>query len=160
VPSLGAEKELGSGRGRRRIAGVTWSFRPLVVLFSLTLAAAAIGQSRAGVLAAPPQQFRLYLAPPALQASAPLAGLDVVRTESFVRLPGDADSVFSLGGPGPSGEPHFRLAVEVNEAALKLLTPDPKVEASDTRPRSGGDWKPIDSAGRPYQLRFGARIIW
>ena len=83
-----------------------------------------------------------------------------MRAESLVRLPGDADSVFTLGGPGPSGEPRFRLAVEVNEATLKLLAPDPKVEANDTRPRSGGDWKPIDSAGRPYQLRFGARIIW
>ena len=139
---------------------MTWSHRSLVVLLSLTGAAAAIGQSRPESLAAPPQQFRLYLAPPALQASAPLAGLDAVRTESLVRLPGDADSVFSLGGPGPSGEPRFRFAVEVNEATLKLLTPDPKVEASDTRPRSGGDWKPIDSTGRPYQLRFGARIIW
>ena len=83
-----------------------------------------------------------------------------MKAESLVRLPGDPDSVFTLGGPGPSGEPRVRLAVEVNEATLKLLAPDPKVEASDTRPRSGGDWKPIDSAGRPYQLRFGARIIW
>ena len=28
------------------------------------------------------------------------------------------------------------------------------------RGRSGGDWKPIDATGRPYQLRFGARLIW
>ena len=133
---------------------------PLVFFLCLAGAVAAFAQSRIEVPSAPPQQFRLFLAPPALQASAPLAGLDAVKAESLVRLPGDPDSVFSLGGPGPSGEPRFRLAVEVNEATLKLLAPDPKVESNDTRPRSGGDWKPIDSAGRPYQLRFGARIIW
>ncbi|HYN41790.1 MAG TPA: hypothetical protein VE129_08440 [Thermoanaerobaculia bacterium] len=132
---------------------------PLVLLF-VAGAVAAAAQPRVEVPSTSPQQFRLFLAPPALQASAPLAGVGAVKTESLVRLPGDPDSVFSLGGPGRSGEPQFRLAIEVNEATLKLLTPDPKVEASDTRPRSGGDWKPIDSAGRPYQLRFGARIIW
>ena len=131
-----------------------------MVLLSLAGAAAAVAQPRVELPAGPPQQFRLFPAPPALQASAPLAGLDAAKAESLVRLPGDADSVFTLGGPGPSGEPRFRLAVEVNEATLKLLAPDPKVESSDTRPRSGGDWKPIDAAGRPYQLRFGARIIW
>ena len=135
-------------------------YGPSLVLLSLAGAASAIVPSPVEAPSAPSPLFRLFLAPPALQASAPLAGLGAVKAESLVRLPGDPDSVFSLGGPGPSGEPHFRLAVEVNEATLKLLTPDPKVEASDTRPRSGGDWKPIDSAGRPYQLRFGARIIW
>ena len=129
-------------------------------LLSLAGAAAAMDHSLTEARSAPTQHFRLFLAPPYLQASAPLVGLDEVRRESVVRLPGDSDSVFSLGGPGPSGEPRFRFAVEVNEATLKLLTPDPKVESSDTRPRSGGDWKPIDATGRPYQLRFGARLIW
>ena len=132
----------------------------LVVLLSLAGAAPAIAQSAVEAPSEPPRPFRLFLAPPALQVPAPLAGLGALKSESLVRLPGDADSVFTLGGPGPSGEPRLRLAVEVNEATLKVLSPDPKVEASDTRPRSGGDWKPIDSAGRPYQLRFGARIIW
>ena len=93
-------------------------------------------------------------------------GLDASRRrrrakpESLVRLPGDPDSLFTLGGPGPSGQARVRLAVEVNEAALKLLAPDPKVESTDFAAGPGGDWKPIDSAGRPYQLRFGARLIW
>ncbi len=129
-------------------------------LASLVGAVAVVAQPFVELPARAPQQFRLFLAPPALQNSAPLSGLDAMKAESLVRLPGDADSVFTLGGPGPSGEPRVRIAVEVNEATLKFLNPDPKVEASDTRPRSGGDWKPIDSAGRPYQLRFGARIIW
>ena len=133
---------------------------PLVFLSSFAISAVGVAQPRIELPAKAPQQFQLFLAPPALQTSAPLVGLDAVKTESLVRLPGDSDSVFTLGGPGPSGEPRFRLAVEVNEATLTLLTPDPKVEATDTRPRSGGDWKPIDAAGRPYQLRFGARIIW
>jgi len=160
VLSLDAEKRPGFPPRRRRIPNVTRRYGPLLVLFFLAGAAAVAAQSRVEVPSTPSQQFRLFLAPPALEASTPPVGLDAVRTESLVRLPGDADSVFSLGGPGPSGEPRFRFAVEVNEATLKLLTPDPKVEASDTRPRSGGDWKPIDAAGRPYQLRFGARIIW
>jgi hypothetical protein len=157
---FGAQKECDFPPGRRRIPGVTRWYRPLMVLLPLAGPAAAVDRSLIEAPSAPPQQFRLFLAPPALQPSALLVGLDGAKTESLVRLPGDADSVFTLGGPGPSGEPQFRLAVEVNEATLKVLTPDPKVETSDTRPRSGGDWKPIDATGRTYQLRFGARIIW
>ncbi len=133
---------------------------PLAVLFSLAGAAAAVEPDHPPLTARIQQYFRLFPGPPAAATSAPLAGLDTTWGQSFVRLPGDSDSVFSLGGPGPSGEPRVRFAVEVNEASLKLLAPDPKVDATDTRPRQGGDWKPIDSAGRPYQLRFGARIIW
>ena len=133
---------------------------PLVVLFSLAGAGAVVAQPAFDLPAAIAQRFQLFPGPPALTASAPLAGFDPAKGQSLVRLPGDSDSVFTLGGPGPSGEPRLRLAVEVNEAVLRVLSPDPKVEASDTRPRSGGDWKPIDAAGRPYQLRFGARIIW
>jgi hypothetical protein len=87
-------------------------------------------------------------------------GLDIPKRESFIRLAGDADSVFTLGGPGLSGQARVRLAFEVNEAVLRVLAPDPKVESNDLRGRSGGDWKPIDATGRPYQLRFGARLIW
>lgn len=133
---------------------------PLVLVLSLAGAAAALGQPRIELPVGLPQQFRLYAAPPALESSAPLARFDTTKVESLVRLPGDSDSVFTLGGPGPSGEPRVRLAVEVNEAVLRVLAPDPKVESKDTRPRSGGDWKPIDASGRPYQLRLGARIIW
>ena len=139
---------------------MTRRHRPLVVFFCLAGTAAAIAQPRIELPSGTPQHFRLFAAPPALETSAPLAGFDPTKCESLVRLPGDSDSVFTLGGPGPSGEPRVRLAVEVNEAILRILAPDPKVESNDTRSRSGGDWKPIDSSGRPYQLRLGARIIW
>ena len=135
-------------------------YRPFVVFLCLGGAAAVIAQPRIELPSGTPQHFQLFAAPPALETSAPLAGFDPTKGESLVRLPGDSDSVFTLGGPGPSGEPRVRLAVEVNEAVLRILAPDPRVESSDTRPRSGGDWKPIDSSGRPYQLRLGARIIW
>ena len=105
--------------------------------------------------------FRLFAAPPALAPEAkPLTGVEPPRLENLFRLPGDPDSVFSLGGPAPSGEPRVRLAVEVNEVLLKVLAPEPNVNPSDAKARSGGDWKPLDAAGRPYQLRFGARLIW
>ena len=105
--------------------------------------------------------FRLFAAPPALEAEArPFTGLETQRLENLFRLPGDPASVFSLGGPAPSGEPRVRLAVEVNEVLLKVLAPEPHVDPNDSKSRIGGDWKPVDAAGRPYQLRFGARLIW
>lgn len=109
---------------------------------------------------APASPFRLFAAPPAL-APVPRAieGIEPLRPENLFRLPGDPDSVFSLGGPAPSGEPRVRLAVEVNEVLLKVLAPEPNVDPNDGKARSGGDWKPLDAAGRPYQLRFGARLI-
>jgi hypothetical protein len=111
--------------------------------------------------AAPASPFRLFAAPPALAPEPrPLSGLESQRLENLFRLPGDPDSVFSLGGPAPSGEPRVRLAVEVNEVLLKVLAPEPNVDPNDGKARTGGDWKPLDSAGRPYQLRFGARLIW
>ncbi len=86
--------------------------------------------------------------------------IGVFSGESLVRLPGDPDSVLTLGGPVPSGEPRFRFAIEVNEAVLKLIPPDPRVRPDDTRSRAGGDWQPVDATGRPYQLRLGARLVW
>jgi hypothetical protein len=83
-----------------------------------------------------------------------------VRMESLIRLPGDPDSVVTLGGTALSGEPRLRLAVEVNEVALKVLAPDPTIDAKDAKGRPSADWKPIDATGRPYQLRLGARLIW
>ncbi len=110
---------------------------------------------------APASPFRLFAAPPALApAPKPFEGVETPRLENLFRLPGDPDSVFSLGGPAPSGEPRVRLAVEVNEVLLKALAPEPNVDPNDSKARSGGDWKPLDAAGRPYQLRFGARLIW
>lgn len=130
------------------------------VLASLLGAGAAFAQPLVDVRPAPPQRFQLFPAPPSADAVAPLAGIHETRLENLVRLPGDPDSLFTLGGPAPSGRPAVRLAVEVNEVLPKALTPDPKVDANDGRGRAGGDWKPLDAMGRPYQLRFGARLIW
>ena len=104
--------------------------------------------------------FRLVL-PTGFFRSTPLPPeIGVFSGESLVRLPGDPDSVLTLGGPVPSGEPRFRFAIEVNEAVLKLIPPDPRVRPDDTRSRAGGDWQPVDATGRPYQLRLGARLVW
>ena len=104
--------------------------------------------------------FRLHL-PACVFRSTPLPlELGVLSGESLIRLPGDPDSVLTLGGPVPSGEPRLRFAIEVNEAVLKLIPPDPRVCPDDTRSRAGGDWQPVDATGRPYQLRLGARLVW
>ena len=125
--------------------------------------AASAAEVDAPARPAPKEEFHLFLAFPvpleSLAGPAPFT-LDPARPESFVRLAGDPDSVVTLGGPALSGEPRLRFAVEVNEVALKILAPDPTVDAKDTRGRSGADWKPIDAMGRPYQLRLGARLIW
>ena len=132
----------------------------LAVLASLLGAGVAFAQPLVELRPALPQRFQLFPAPPASEAVAPIADFREPRVENLVRLPGDPDSLFTLGGPAPSGQPAVRLAVEVNEVLLKALTPDPKVDATDSRGRAGGDWKPLDAMGRPYQLRFGARLIW
>lgn len=131
-------------------------------LASLLLAGAVAAQPEPLVELRDPAagRFLLFPAPPAAAAVRTFAGLGPPGTESLVRLPGDADSVFTLGGPAPSGQPRLRLAVEVNEVLLKTLAPDPAVDRDDARGRIGGDWKPIDAFGRPYQLRLGARLIW
>lgn len=137
--------------------------RPIGLAFVLLLLA-GVAASEPEPLADPrgpaPSRFQLFPAPPAAAAVRSFTGLEPPRTESLVRLPGDADSVFTLGGPAPSGRPRLRLAVEVNEVLLKTLAPDPAVAEDDARGRIGGDWKPVDSFGRPYQLRLGARLIW
>lgn len=90
-------------------------------------------------------------------AGIPRAGAD---HGSAFRLPGDPDSVFSPGGPSPSGKLKLLAAVEVNDVVLKSITPDPTIAPSDTRTRAPGSWAPLDAAGRPYQLRLGARLVW
>ena len=150
--------------GGRRIRAVIGRTAPLVLallLIPLAHTGSAQPEPVAEARPAPARQFHLFQSPSALGASGkPLDGLAVATPEPLLRLPGDPDSVFSLGGPAPSGQPRVRIAVEVNEVVLKLLSPDPKVDSSDSRPRAGGDWKPVDSMGRPYQLRLGARLIW
>ncbi len=130
------------------------------VLAGLVGAGAAFAQPLVEMRPALPQRFQLFPAPPAADVAAPLADLRETRIENLVRLPGDPDSLFTLGGPAPSGHPAVRLAVEVNEVLPKALAPDAKVDSNDSRGRAGGDWKPLDAMGRPYQLRFGARLIW
>jgi hypothetical protein len=137
--------------------------RPLgliVVVFLLAGAGSAGSQPLVDPRATIPARFQLFPAPPAISQQKTFLDLEGLSRESLVRLAGDSDSVFTLGGPAPSGQPRLRLAVEVNEALLKVLAPDPAVDKNDSRGRIGGDWKPIDSAGRPYQLRLGARLIW
>jgi hypothetical protein len=140
---------------------MTWR-RPIASFLPLAaFASAALAGPLADLRPVAAQRFQLFPAPPAADAATPLAGLCEPRVEYLLRLPGDPDSVFTLGGPSPSGQASVRLAVEVNEVIPKLLAPDPKVDSSDSRGgRTGGDWKPLDAAGRPYQLRFGARLIW
>lgn len=135
-------------------------FGPLVLILLFTGTAAANADPVVDLRSAAPARFRLFPAPPAIDKQKPSIDLDALAGESLVRLAGDSDSVFTLGGPAPSGQPRLRLAVEVNEALLKVLAPDPAVDRNDPRGRIGGDWKPIDAAGRPYQLRLGARLIW
>ena len=74
--------------------------------------------------------------------------------------PGDPDSLFTLGSPTKTGELHLRAAFEVNDVVLRAITPDPLVDAADTRPRAAGDYRALDASGRPYQLRLGARLVW
>ena len=139
---------------------MTRPFGPLVLVLLFTGTAAAHAEPALDLRAVAPTRFQLFPAPPAIDQQKVFVVLDALAGESLVRLAGDSDSVFTLGGPAPSGQPRLRLAVEVNEALLKVLPPDPAVSPTDTRGRIGGDWKPIDSYGRPYQLRLGARLIW
>lgn len=142
------------------IPRMTWR-RPFASFLLASCASVALAGPLVDLRPAIPQGFQLYPAPPASGPAAPFSGLCEPKVEYLVRLPGDPDSLFTLGGPSPSGHPSVRLAVEVNEVIPKVLAPDPTVDANDSRGgRTAGDWKPLDAAGRPYQLRFGARLIW
>lgn len=130
------------------------------MLVASLLAGLAVADPGVKARAAEAPGFRLVL-PAGLFRSTPFPPeLGVFSEESLIRLPGDPDSVLTLGGPVPSGEPRLRFAIEVNEAVLKLIPPDPRVRPEDTRSRAGGDWQPVDATGRPYQLRLGARLVW
>jgi hypothetical protein len=77
-----------------------------------------------------------------------------------IRQPGDPDSVISPGGPTPSKHIALRPAFEVNDLLLKAYQPDPTVDPHDNRTRGAGAFSPLDAGGRPYQFRFGARLVW
>jgi hypothetical protein len=137
---------------------VWWRGLPLLILL-FAVAGVATAEPPEKVRPKWPR-FRLFSVFRPFASAGSVPKIETVRTESLVRLPGDSDSVFTLGGPGPSRQARVRFAIEVNEAILKVLAPDPRIESTDMRGRSGGDWKPIDATGRPYQLRLGARLIW
>lgn len=80
--------------------------------------------------------------------------------ERLLHVAGDPDSLLSFGQGGRTGEPRLLGAIEVNEVLLKAIAPDPRVQASDPRGRLTGDFRALDVAGRPYQLRLGARLVW
>lgn len=80
--------------------------------------------------------------------------------ERLFHQAGDPDSLFTFGGATPHGEPKVRLAVEANDIVLRAIAPDGRIDPRDTRPRAPGDYQALDGAGRPYQLRLGARLVW
>ena len=143
------------------------------VLLALLIASAAAAQEDAVAIVHEPdaeaqapaarlklpsrESFRLFreLAP---DPHVSMAG--AAEQRRFLHQQGDPDSLFTIGGPTPGGELHLKAAIEVNEAFLKLIPPDPNVQPNDTRPRAAGSFMPFDAQGRPYQLRLGARLVW
>lgn len=117
---------------------------------SLPALAADSGEAKPG--------FRLFPSLEGAQLDPGLGG--IVSHERLLRLPGDPDSLFTLGRPGESGKPKLLPAVEVNDVVLRLLPPDPRIQPSDAQGRPQGDYQPVDAFGRPYQLRLGARLVW
>lgn len=91
---------------------------------------------------------------PFLTLAAPAAA----KEERLFHLAGDSDTVFTFGMSSHRTGPSLGLAVEVNDVVLKSLPPDPRSNDSETRPRPCGDYRALDAAGRPYQLRIGARF--
>lgn len=104
------------------------------------------------------ERFRFFSLTPL-----PLPVLDLSGLPDEKRLfhqQGDPDSLFTLGDPTPGGQVHLKAAIEVNELFLKAIPPDASVGSADTRPRAAGSFLPLDTSGRPYQLRLGARLVW
>jgi hypothetical protein len=143
------------------------------VLFALLVARAAAAQEDAVAIVHDPEAgaqapvARLKLPPREsfrlFQELAPDPRVTMSGTAEqrrFLHQQGDPDSLFTIGGPTPGGELHLKAAIEVNEAFLKLVPPDPNVQPNDTRPRAAGSFMPFDTQGRPYQLRLGARLVW
>lgn len=137
---------------------------------SLSVASAVWGASHAEkkapptteVLTATPlgQRFRLFYDLAIPPPRTPF-GEGVTSEKRLFHTAGDPDSLFTFGGgPTPRGALHLRAAFEVNDVVLHSIAPDPRVDPSDTRPRSSGDYRALDASGRPYQLRLGARLVW
>lgn len=105
------------------------------------------------------ERFRLFSLSPLSLPVLDLSGLPADEKRLFHQQ-GDPDSLFSIGAPTPGGEVHLKAAIEINETFLKAVPPDANVLPTDTRPRAAGSFLPLDGAGRPYQLRLGARLVW
>jgi len=104
-------------------------------------------------------RFSLFPSLVPTQGSDPPTRLDL-EPKRLLHQPGDPDSLFTLGSPTPQGEVRFQAAIEVNEVFLRALTPDVRIDPSDTKFRAAGDYRSLDSHGRPYQLRLGAKLVW
>jgi hypothetical protein len=105
----------------------------------------------------PRESFRLFPAMPE-ESRVEFAGLP--EEKRLFHQAGDPDSTFTIGKPSPEGEVHVLAVIDVNEIFLKAIPPDPLISPADTRPRAAGSFLPVDSQGRPYQLRLGARLVW
>lgn len=104
----------------------------------------------------PRESFRLFQ-----QAQAePRIEVEGMEERRLFHQSGDPDSLFTIGRPSADGDVHLLAVIDVNELFLKAIAPDPLVSPTDTRPRAAGSFLPVDSQGRPYQLRLGARLVW
>ena len=114
------------------------------------------------ILSAAPlgHRFRLFTYLSSTPSRTPFGNV-VASEKRLFHSAGDPDSLFTFGGgPTPRGDLHLRAAFELNDVVLHSIAPDPRVDPSDTRLRSPGDYRALDASGRPYQLRLGARLVW
>jgi len=132
----------------------------LLALLPLAAPAADLPAPTPSPAPAAPQtpRFRLF---PELSLPSLRVGEVVPPSEKIsIRQPGDPDSVISPGTPSPTHELKLMPALEINDLLLKAYTPDALVDPHDNRFRAAGAFSPLDHAGRPYQLRLGARLVW
>jgi len=94
---------------------------------------------------------RLRPGPVTLDGSVDAAGRRLFHNQ------GDPDSLFTMGQVR-RGRVSVSAAFEMNDVVNRVVAPQPGV--GDDRPRSAGDWQPVDRLGNPRQLRFGARIAF
>lgn len=104
-------------------------------------------------------RFHLFPTGP-MRSCCDLSGRDLSEPKRLFHQPGDPDSLFTTGSPTPQGKLRLQAAVEVNDVVLRALAPDLRVDPTDTRFRPAGDYRALDAAGRPYQFRLGAKLVW
>jgi hypothetical protein len=101
------------------------------------------------------ERFQLFPSEPGKDPLSTLTG----RAERLFHLVGDPDALVTLGDLGGNDTLRVKAAVEMNDVVLHAIAPDERMKG-DTRQRAAGDYRALDSAGRPYQLRLGARLVW